>query len=142
MSVWFICTGAINRSPAAATIWNAWKDLPRARAAAVSPHNRGRSATGKIRRALEEAGFVLPPEYRSVWVGDAGIAPSDEIWVMQPSHLLAVRQLVRGSRPRLLSAGLGLKKVPDPHFDSSPDAHAKAVELLHRLIKKLIEEKE
>jgi protein-tyrosine phosphatase len=124
MKVCFVCTGNINRSPAAEMILRDLAgDAVEVCSAGVNPANKGKLMTKRMREELLKVGVPVY-DHRAEYVTDLNKYDIDFYMYMQPSHRAALIELLGVEmEDRLiplvsyLPGGLE-KKIPDPAFDS------------------------
>jgi len=117
MNVLFVCTGNINRSPAAATIFKKLYPEHSVDSAAISDFNKGKLTTKKTREELAKRGYEYV-EIKSKPLKVSNVDWSDVIFFCQPSHLKSLKNLFGESTKYISLAALGgLKGITDPAFN-------------------------
>jgi protein-tyrosine phosphatase len=133
VNILFVCTGNINRSPAAEIIYRALSPHDKVTSAAL--HNKKSLITSKrMREALEKSGYKYT-EIRSKPVTQALIDWADVVFYMQPSHLKELQKFGVSRKYFPLSKFINQAKIHDPAFDSS---HPMVVYDIERAIRKFL----
>lgn len=132
----FVCTGNINRSPAAHTILNNIL-LDNASvsvdSAGVSSYNRGKLTTKRMRTALEERGYTYYP-IRSKQVTKHMIDVADIVVCMSRRHIKALTEMFGYSNKYVLmsefSSDGDVSNIPDPNYSSGMSEYRRVVSML------------
>lgn len=132
--VLFICTGNINRSPAAEIILRS--KLPaqgfEVDSAATSPKAGNKLISTKMRAALDGAGYSYEPT-RSKIVTQSLVDWADIIFCMSPVHKRRLQERRLSDfdhKVQCLGVFMGLEIIHDPHFDSTGVMHHQAVKVI------------
>lgn len=129
MNILFICTGNLNRSPAAQTIL---KSLSREnKVFSAGTHDVGKLITTlKMRNALKRAGYKYNPIY-SKPVTKEMIKWADIILYMQPSHLTDLLKITKSYKYINLAHFINKTEIHDPHYENAKafDAAVKEIEM-------------
>ena len=134
MRILFICTGNINRSPAAETISRKLNPKNEYKSASLSSHCNGKITTKKTRDILKQKGYNYT-EIRSTLITQELVNWADKIFYAQPSHLKKLQEMfgcLEKFKP-LYEYG-GLSKITDPAFNGM---YEKMIEELEISINKL-----
>ncbi len=133
MNILFVCTGNINRSPAAEIIYHTLSPSDNVTSAALT-NKKSLITTKRMREALEKAGYKYT-EIRSKPVTQVLIDWADLIFYMQKSHLKDLQKFGTSSKYFPLSKFINQAKIHDPAFDSS---HPMVVHDIERAIRKFM----
>ncbi len=135
MNILFVCTGNLNRSPAAQTIL---KSLSRENNvfSAATQNKEKLLTTLKMRNALKRAGYKYTPIY-SKPVTREMIKWADIVLYMQPSHLDDLQKFGASKKYVNLAHYINKNKIHDPHYEDSK-AFDKAVEDIEMAIKNFL----
>jgi protein-tyrosine phosphatase len=134
----FVCTGNLNRSPAAELIYNTKalrKNFPMATSAAVSEKSKGRITNKKMRDALDSAGYRYY-NIRSKPIDRAMIDAHDMVIYMADVHRRKmVEKFGMDIIPKLrpitdFHEFMKGEDVPDPHFSKDPAAYRKVIDII------------
>lgn len=142
-SVLFICTGNINRSPAAEIIL---KQICKERSIdlcvesrALSPYNNGKRMTKAMRRALGECGYGEDHDNRSRPLTQEDINTFDLLLYMDKANDKRFKkQFTANNNAYKFGEYLGTDvNVPDPHFHKGIEKHIEVVRMLESMCQKL-----
>ena len=132
MNILFVCTGNLNRSPAAQTIME--KLSPRDHVDSAATINKEHMlTTKKMRYALEKAGYNYTYIY-SKPVTKKLITWADIVFYMQPSHRVDLNKFGKSAKYVNLAKYVKKTSIHDPHFEDAK-AFDKAVKEIETAIK-------
>ena len=137
-NILFVCTGNINRSPAAEIILRQLTQIFNTDSAGISDAKHGKT-TKRTMEALERKGFVSEP-VKSNKITKEQFDWANIIYYMQPSHLNSLQKCfpaedLSKAKPLVMYSTTSLKKIIDPHFDGRHDlAIDQLLECLHNML--------
>lgn len=136
MKILFVCHGNINRSAAAEIICRKLRPGWEVKSCGVATTD-GKITASKMRAALERAGYE-EQAIRSSVATEQLMEWASVIYYMDHSNL---QKLVEqfGDNPKYQSLAMlaGVERIPDPHFDSNPEACAHVILLLESGIREI-----
>lgn len=120
MNIVFVCTGSINRSPAAAEILTQLSgSLGKLtiQAQAISDYNNGKPPTTKVIRALDRAGYKTVMRHRSSPITVESFNQADLVICMTRKHKAElIRRYADADKIKILTEFLGNEDgIRDPH---------------------------
>lgn len=129
MKICYVCTGNINRSPAAEFIMRHIWPSAEVVSGALSPKAGGQLIAPHMRVALEAAGIPFDTERRSQSLTGDMVACADLVLYMSPVHLRGLMQ----SWPEHVAKYKGASpwgNVRDPHFSKGTKEHNAVIQEL------------
>ena len=136
MKILFICSGNLNRSPAAQTIMKKLSTRDHIISAAI--HNNRRLLTTKgMREALERRDY----KYTKIWskpVRKEFIIWADIVFYMQPSHLVDLQKITKSYKYINLAHFINKTEIHDPHTNKNPEVYDNTVKDIEKAIKNFL----